>query len=76
MDGMLIDLAAMMYVPMEAKGVPPSARSHAVVLALGGRILVFGGEKPLGAARREHRGVRLADIEPVVRKGGEAAIKS
>lgn len=75
MDGMLIDLAAMVYVPMESKGVPPSARSHAVVLPLGGRIVVFGGEEPQDAARREHRQVRLADIRPLERKGRKAGTK-
>ena len=63
MDGILIDLSAMVYVPLEAKGLPPPARSHAVVASVGGRVLVFGGEKPLSGAKREHREAQLVDSE-------------
>ena len=60
-DGMLIDLINMMFIPLEAQGLPPVARVHSVVLPIDCRIVVFGGEKPIEAAHREHRQVCLVD---------------
>jgi hypothetical protein len=43
---LLLEKVTRTYAPLEAKGTPPSARSHAVAALVGGRVLVTGGQKP------------------------------
>ena len=46
MDGVVVDLATRTFAPLEATGAPPPARSHAAVAAVGGRLVVVGGQRP------------------------------
>jgi len=62
MDGVVVDLATLTFAPLEAKGKAPPGRSHAVVCALGGRVLVVGGQAPRDAAFAG-RAARLVDGE-------------
>mmetsp|Transcript_15970 Transcript_15970/g.18828 ORF Transcript_15970/g.18828 Transcript_15970/m.18828 type:complete len:816 (+) Transcript_15970:95-2542(+) len=71
MDGVVLDLATRVFFPLEVKGVPPPMRSHAVVSAVNGRVVVVGGQRP-----RDYEALKAGrDISPVDEKDMEVASK-
>lgn len=62
MDGVVLDLRARVFFPLEAKGIAPPMRSHAVVSAVNGRIVVVGGQRPRDyAALKAGRDIEMVD---------------